>query len=190
MLKIAVCNGKGGIGKTTVSLSLALAFSQSGHKVGFIDRDNQGTFSKIVEGFPEVGNAELGGDYDVILIDTPPRPPQEAQEIIKSVKEADVVVLVSSPYPVDLWTTLDTAKIILENARNPQKVRILFNKIRPGTIWSREVTTIREKIGLPTFSTMLTLRECFSRLPLLGWPALEKAAREEVIKIALEIAAL
>jgi Mrp family chromosome partitioning ATPase len=52
MLKIAVCNGKGGIGKTTVSLSLALAFSQSGHKVGFIDRDIRAPFPKSLKAFP------------------------------------------------------------------------------------------------------------------------------------------
>lgn len=189
-MKIAICNGKGGIGKTTVALSLALAFSQTAHRVGLIDRDGQGTLSKIAENFPELKMAQGADDYDIIIIDTPPRPPEEAQDIIRSVREADVTILVSSPYPVDLWTTLDTAKVILANARRPEAVRVLFNKVRPGTIWGREVDAIRQKIGLPTLSTMLTLRECFSRLPLLGWKALEKPAREEIIKAALEIANL
>jgi len=64
---------------------------------------------------------------------------------------------------------------------------VLFNKVRPGTIWGREVSQIRDKIGLPVLNTMLTLRECYSRVALLGWKALEKEAREEVIKVALEL---
>src|SRR5271155_1670085 len=47
---VAVASGKGGVGKTTVAVNLALAFTKMGHKVGLLDADVYGPNVPIMLG--------------------------------------------------------------------------------------------------------------------------------------------
>jgi ATP-binding protein involved in chromosome partitioning len=62
---IAVGSGKGGVGKTTVSVNLAIALSQLGHKTGLLDADVYGPNVPLMMGIRDAPSAN--GDRIVPL---------------------------------------------------------------------------------------------------------------------------
>lgn len=183
-MTITLCNGKGGSGKTTLSVLLGSALIEAGHKVALLDTDPQHTATRWIE---EIGGLELavpGKEYGALFIDTAPR--LESKEVADSIRRADVVVLVTSPSPADLFTSRDTATLIhREGAKD--RARVLFNQVQPGTILARDLEDMAGRIGLPAFKNTLRRRQAYQHAVLMGWKSLGSDAREELFKVALEI---
>src|SRR5260370_39068169 len=57
---IAVGSGKGGVGKTTVAVNLAVSLAALGHKVGLIDADVYGPNVPIMMGIDKTPIAHCG----------------------------------------------------------------------------------------------------------------------------------
>src|SRR5438128_6106739 len=51
---VAVASGKGGVGKSTVAVNLALALKMQGHRIGLLDADIYGPSVPIMLGVPQV----------------------------------------------------------------------------------------------------------------------------------------
>ncbi|MGI4831539.1 MAG: AAA family ATPase [Janthinobacterium lividum] len=181
---ITLCNGKGGSGKTTLSVLLGSALVEAGHHVALLDTDPQHTATRWIE---EIGGLELataGKEYGALFIDTAPR--LETREVKDSIRRADVVVLVTSPSPADLFTSRDTASLIhAEGAKD--RAFVLFNQVQPGTILARDLEDMAARIGLPAFKNTLRRRQAYQHAVLMGWKSLGNEAREELFKVALEI---
>src|SRR5258708_9888614 len=67
---IAVASGKGGVGKSTVSVNLALALQQFGGKIGLVDADVFGPSIPVMLGLPTGQQPEATPDQKLI----PPAP--------------------------------------------------------------------------------------------------------------------
>lgn len=179
---ITFCNQKGGVGKTTLTVLIALALSEVGRKVRIWDRDPQGSAKTSLDGtrvilFPE--------EADITIIDTPPTLSADFDD---SVRKADRVILVASPYPVDLWATKTTAEQIRTLRTDGDNTKILFNRVRKGTTFGdQDLAGVADQIGLAALQNTVSFRESFAQAHVLGWKALPSKQREEVFSVALEI---
>jgi len=184
---ITLCNGKGGSGKTTLTILLASALAEAGHQVAVRDTDAQKTATRWIDESASLPLAEDGKTYSALFIDTPPR--LESSEFSDAVRQANVVVVVSSPSPADLFTSRDTV-MALENLGVRERAHLLFNQVQPGTILSRDLEEMAQRIGLPVLKSRVQRRQAYQHAVVMGWKSLPSEAREEIFKIALEITAL
>lgn len=184
-MNILLCNGKGGTGKTTMAVLLAHALAEAGRSVAVLDLDPQGTaraWLRECDGSP-VAEHQPGVEYDAVLVDTPPR----LDTLPQALASCSVAVLVCSPSPADLWATRDTAAAIRPHLPEDSRLRILFNGVQAHTILARELHPLAKRIGVKALRSTISRRQCYQHAALLGWKALDPAAREELFRAALEV---
>lgn len=135
---IAFAQQKGGSGKTTLAAHLAVALYQKSYRVALIDIDPLATLEKwhslrpINSDFTCISTTiwrlqdelkKLKEQTDVIILDTPPHNPMDAQAAIKF---SDMVIAPLQPSPLDAWTNQTTLDLIAKE-RIPH--RIVWNRV-------------------------------------------------------------
>ena len=135
---ITIAQQKGGTGKTTLAVHLALAFIKYHNLKGaIIDTDPQGSLGKwfMIRSEIKLTNGDLtfktaslwGAQYeskilkqkhDIVIIDTPPKIEADARPAIEA---SDLVLIPISPSPVDFWAT----EPIIEIAQRAKKLSLI-----------------------------------------------------------------
>lgn len=185
VMNIIICNAKGGAGKSTLAVLLAAALAEAGRAVAVRDLDRQGTARAWLEdaGHGKVEAYDPAGRFDVVFIDTAPR----LEELPAALAGADLIVIVTGPSPADLWTTKATAEAVKAALPRGARIRLLFNQVSAHTLLGRSLPAIAERVGVKALRSTIARRQCYQHSMVDGWPALTAAAREEVLKAALEI---
>jgi cellulose biosynthesis protein BcsQ len=182
-MNITVIAKKGGVGKSTVSLLLYEAFRQAGKTVAVHDWDAQGTSTKALElitGQKSGANRQA----DIIIWDTPPNLDHTATAT--AVRNADIVLVVTSPNPADIWEAEDAVQFAI--SRNAKAtVRVMFNKFKKATLLGRIVEDSAKQVSVPALPVMLSERECYKHAIGQGWKILDSAAREEILQFAVAL---
>lgn len=192
MKTIALLSQKGGVGKTTLALHLAVGWTQRGQNVAVIDIDPQVSAAKWGDrreaARPVVRSAQAkrlpqeldtirkaGGE--IVVIDTAPR----ADAVILGVaKVADLVVIPCRPSILDLEALADTLELV-QTADVP--ILTVLNAVVPHVPDTALAEDAIAQLGAAVCPIRIHRRVTFSRALLRGLTAQEyeprgKAARE------------
>ena len=159
---VTVAQQKGGAGKTTLALQLAVAWQKQGHKVALIDIDPQGSagawshvrarvLAEKYEG-PEVvaitGWRMVGElsrlkqfGFDIIIVDSPPR--AEA-EVCIAVRSSNIVVIPLQASPMDVWATKPTLQFCF---REKVPALLVLNRINLRTKLAAKMIEEAQMLG-------------------------------------------
>jgi chromosome partitioning protein len=184
-MNITLLAKKGGVGKSTVSILLYEAFRQAGKSVSIRDWDAQGTSSKALELIlgPEAAKNHPT-KTDIVIYDTPPS--LEHTATATSVRNADIVLIVTSPSPADIWEADDAVRFV--QAKNSSAlVKVIFNKVRKATVLGRLIEESAKHLSAPALTVTLSARECYQHAVAQGWKALDSAARQEVLQLIVAL---
>ncbi|AUH35063.1 ParA family partition ATPase [Paracoccus tegillarcae] len=204
---ITVAQQKGGSGKTTVAVNVAVALRSRGHSVALIDTDPQGSmgrwFMERIEAFEEDEALEFstssawGASYeseklkkrfDFVIIDTPPKIDSDLRPALRV---ADLVIVPVAASHVDLWATegvLDLAK------REKAPVLIVLNRTKSNTRLGAEIAQKAAELGADIAETQLANRVAYAETLGQGIGAAEKPravpARQEIEALTDEVVAM
>ena len=194
---IAVICEKGGVGKTTVSLDLAVTASSKGHTAAVIDVDQQATASKWTDRRSNetpwvvpthstrigatIEQAKAQG-VDFIVIDTPPHSATDAAE---AARRADVVLAPIEPHLFALETVPKLADL-LKLAGNPPAFFVINKAPTQGTEGQSAVDYIKAQ-GLTVCPVMLHLRADHRHAANIGKVAAEYKANSKAAEETLQL---
>ena len=160
---ISSIHSKGGVGKSTVALSMADALHQDGSSVLVLDTDPQGTASEwtqaqegdgpMVVGAPSAEKLEreldrLGASYDAVVIDGSAQLKGSTGSIIRV---SDLVLIPIQPSPADIWATENIVGLIKDRQEvvGEPAAGFVLNCVVSGTNVADDVTEILDEFDLP-----------------------------------------
>ena len=193
---IAIAQQKGGTGKTTLAVHLALAFIKYHNlKVAIIDTDPQGSLGKWFMIRTEKKNSDdnltfktaslwgaqyesktLKKDHDIVIIDTPPKIESDARPAIEA---ADLVLIPMSASHVDFWATgaiVDIAK------KANKKILIQINRSNQRSKLMTKTNDFIKSLDLSSTKTIIGNRQIYASSMGEGKTAVEKQKKGNAVE--------
>ncbi len=182
---ITVAQQKGGSGKTTIAVNLAVGFARAGKSVAVLDTDPQGSLGRWFMTRRERGTDDLefstasawGVSYecdklrkthDYVIVDTPPKVDADLRPALR---ESDLVIVPVSASQVDVWATesvLDLAQ------REGRETLVVLNRAKAGTRVLAEVSEALAELDTAQAATALGNRVAYAETLGQGRGVLER----------------
>lgn len=202
---ITIAQQKGGAGKTTLAIHLAVTWALAGKSVAIVDIDPQGSLSAwhgqrsvtLGEGETRLTHQQLSGwrtqreverlakTHDVVVIDSPPHAETDARIAVRT---ADLVVVPVQPSPMDLWATRPTLDLARAEKRS---VLLVMNRVPARGKLLDAVADKAAELGVPVALSSLGNRIGFAASLMEGLTLAETDPKskgvEELDALAAEI---
>lgn len=205
-MMVTVGNTKGGVGKTTIAVNLAIARAISGRDVWLIDGDRQGTAQTAISIRAENGHTpgiacatypdgqtlraqvqQQGSKFDDIIIDAGGR---DSTALRAALVLSDVLLIPFQPRSYDVWALSDIAALVDEarSVRDGLRCYAMLNCADPGDSSSDNAEAASAVADVPQFEylpTIIRRRKAFANAAGAGLSVLElkpedKKATEEL----------
>lgn len=190
MKVVSFLNQKGGVGKTTLALHVAMALQMQGRGRGLVvDADPQGSAldwqaqRAAASPVPVVGmptptlhrDAHAIADTDYLVIDGPPRMDVIAKSAIAA---SDLVCIPVQPSPLDVWAAREIFDLVEEcRVLKPSLiVRFVINRAVQRTVLAGEVASALEKFKTPVLPVVRNRTE-YAKAIRTGQTAMETEPR-------------
>lgn len=175
-MKVTVSNLKGGVGKTTTSVFLALGFSRKGRTL-LVDADPKQSsaleWAGIADDWPAKCSvvsitgqglakrvAAIASDYDHVVVDCGAKSEVETRQALMV---TDHLIVPASPRALDIVELPVTFRVASEiDAVHPVLASVLLTQVRASTRASVDVRAVLLERGIPTFRSQVGLREVYS----------------------------
>lgn len=204
-LTITVAQQKGGSGKTTLAVNLAVEFWKRGHSVAVLDTDPQGSLGRWYMMRRDVMGDDAGLEFatasawgvsyeldkllktnEIVIVDTPPKVDSDLRPAMRA---SNLIVVPVSVSQVDVWAT----ESILEMAQREGKETLLvLNRAASRAKLTGEIAEKLTDFESKTATTTLGNRVVYAEVLGLGKAVMEKAANgpaaAEISALADEIA--
>ncbi|MFA5976530.1 MAG: AAA family ATPase [Elusimicrobiota bacterium] len=196
---ITVGNTKGGVGKTTLAVNLAIARAMEGRDVLLIDTDRQQTAQTAISIRAEAGHKPAiavasysdgptlrsqvqhqSGKYDDVVIDAGGR---DSAALRAALILSDVLLVPFQPRSYDVWALGDIAELVTEarSMRDGLRAVAVLNCADPGENSSDNHEAAAAVAELPAFeylATPLRRRKSFSNAGGAGLSVFEMKPRD------------
>lgn len=193
MKTIAVVHQKGGVGKTTIAINIALYFARNGANVAMADADAQGSLTAsadLLDGIRLVSLTDVLNqtvDADLVVIDTSPRNDITLNAILLA---ADLVLIPVKPGYLDVLALNDTRAIIQQLRSKVPRTAIVLNMVPPGkNAITRETIEMLQGFAMQVLNTRLHNRVAYGRSTLTNgvFGSDDKKAQTEIESLATEL---
>lgn len=171
-LTLGCVNPKGGAGKTTVAIHLAVACHRSGYPTKLLDADPQGSAvdwsRRTPEGYdgPAVEHVRTGDSLaphvegaDVVVIDGPARLDERTGAVLSV---SDLALIPVRPSGLDLWGTAEFLDVLENHLDDGLKAAFVASQRDVRTTLSDELEGVLSRQGLPLLNG-LTARVAYAR---------------------------
>lgn len=191
---ITIAHQKGGVGKSTLAINLALCFRDQ-LSVALVDTDLQGSLYHIREDFPDM--VIIGADklediqklsYDLIIVDTPPYLSNRLPELFRY---SDFILVPTKAGFFDVMAIRSTLALIREAQKLSLHVKagIVFNMVKPRSGITREVAELLQSMGMPLLNTRVHDRVSIARSSMTAGilNSSDSRAKEEIMALTEEV---